>query len=396
MSAERILIAMHDFAGGGTERIAVRLANEWSRRGRRVRIFCGHEFGPTRDMVSAQVQVCEAAPVLPRSLFSRGTLGVHLRQEALAWQPDVIFAPGNFHLPVLAAYNAAGGSRAKTVCKLSNPLDLRGFARMFAPLHALGLHKLTNDIDALVAMSPALRSEAVHVLRRPDILMAPEPILGGPLPAVAAMLPKHEASPLILCAGRLEKQKNFLLAIETFAALPPHLDAQLAILGEGSQRRILERQALRLGVADRLHMPGHVPNVAAWLQRATAFLSTSRYEGYPAVLVEAIAAGIPVITTDCSPAIGEIVEDAAQGDIVPHDPAMLAAALARRIEGRVATSSTDRSDRLQRHRVEWAAGAYLRLLDELAGSHPPAMKVAPLSAQPTGDAHAVEPSARRA
>ncbi|HLY87436.1 MAG TPA: glycosyltransferase, partial [Acetobacteraceae bacterium] len=303
MSAERILIAMHDFAGGGTERIAVRLANEWSRRGRIVRIFCGHEHGPSRDLVSAKVEVGEADPVIPRSLLSRGTLGVSLRQEALAWQPDVVFGTGNFHLPVFAAYNAAGGSGAKTVCKLSNPLGLAGFVRLLAPAHSLGLRMLTKDIDALVAMSPALRNEAAHILKRPDLLMAPEPILGGTPAARLAAWQGQDPSPLIVCAGRLERQKNFSLALETFAALPPSLDARLAILGEGSQRRLLERQARRLGIADRVHMPGHVPDVATWLRRATAFLSTSHYEGYPAVLVEAIAAGIPVITTDCSPAI---------------------------------------------------------------------------------------------
>ncbi len=396
MSAKRILVVMHDFAGGGTERIAVRLANEWSRRGRHVRIFCGTEDGPTRDLVAEHVDVQEANPVLPRSLFSRAMLGRYLRDEALSWQPDIIFGTGNFHLPVLAAYSAAGGSPAKTVCKLSNPLQLEGSARFVAPLHSRGLRLLTRDIDALVAMSPALREEALRVLKRPDVLMAPEPILGR-LPAVQPRRPAEMPdAPLVVCAGRLERQKNFPLALETFAALPPSLGARLVILGEGSQRQFLEKMAERLGIADRIEMPGHVPDISMWLQRAAAFLSTSRYEGYPAVLIEAIAARTPVITTDCSPAIREIVEDATQGDVVPHCPDALAVALMERLEPSAASPSSGGPDRLQRHRVEWAAGTYLRLLDDLAGETSPIFADTPEPALANANVAILAQSARRA
>lgn len=392
MSAKRILIAMHDFAGGGTERTAIRLANEWARRGRTVRIFCGFESGPTRALVSDPVQIREADPPLPRSFASRATLGLHLRQEALLWQPDVLFGIGNFHIPVLAAYHAAGGSSAKTVCKLSNPLSLSGLFRPVAPMHAFGLRKLTKGIDAFVAMSPTLRDEACTVLKRTDILMAPEPILSGSPVMRATAHAAEKAPPLLICAGRLEKQKNFSLALEAFATIPPDRGARLAILGEGSQRRALERQARRLGIADRVHMPGHVADIGIWLQQATAFLSTSHYEGYPAVLIEAIASGVPVVTTESSPAIREIIEDMAHGEIVAHDPWGLAMALDRWIQAPATMSPATEPGLLQRHRVEWAAGAYLRLLDELTASRPPARADDRLTNPPAGS----ERAARRA
>jgi len=343
-----------------------------------VRIFCGTQAGPTRPLLSAQVEVQEADPVLPRSLLSRAVLGRLLRDEAHRWQPDIVFGTGNFHLPVFAAYHAAGGSPARTVCKLSNPLRLDDPARLMAPAHSLGLRLLTRKIDALVAMSPALREEAQRILRRPGVLTAPEPILDGS----SAQLPGNRAeaagSPLVVCAGRLERQKNFHLALETFAALPPGLGARLAILGEGSQRPSLEKLARRLGIADRVEMPGHVSDVRHWLRQASAFLSTSRYEGYPAVLIEALAARIPVITTDCSPAIREIVEHGTQGDVVPHAVEALSAALLRRLEAPATAGAPDTAaDRLQRHRVEWAAGTYLRLLDDIAVTSTPAFADTP-------------------
>lgn len=390
MAAKRILIAMHDFAGGGTERTAIRLGNEWARRGRDVRIFCGFAQGPTRALVSAAVKVREAVPALPRGFASRATLGVHLRQEALSWQPDVIFGIGNFHVPVLAAYHAAGGSAAKTLCKLSNPLSLGGLLQPLSPLHALGLRMLTRDIDALVAMSPALRDEACEVLKRSDVLLAPEPILSGP-PLARVARASAGKPPLLLCAGRLEKQKNYPLALEAFAALP-HKDARLVILGEGSQRPALEKQARRLGIADRVEMPGHVADIGIWLQQATAFLSTSRYEGYPAVLIEAIAAGVPVITTASSPAITEIIDDQACGEIVGPDPGALAAAGERWIQASATDTPAAGASRLQKHRVEWAAGSYLRLLDDLAAAKEPAS----VDVVPTSVPIASDVAARRA
>jgi glycosyltransferase involved in cell wall biosynthesis len=124
-------------------------------------------------------------------------------------------------------------------------------------------------------------------------------------------------------------------------------------------------------------MPGHVADIGPWLQQATAFLSTSNYEGYPAVLIEAIAMGVPVVTTESSPAIREIIEDKAYGEIVARDASALAMELDRRIQLPPRTSAEAGPGRLQKHRVEWAAGAYLRLLDDLAASRLPAAADAP-------------------
>ncbi len=78
----RILIVLHDFSGGGTERVAIRLANQWARMGRAVRIFCGTEAGPLRGLVDDAVSVEQADPVLPRARFSRIRLGIALARAA--------------------------------------------------------------------------------------------------------------------------------------------------------------------------------------------------------------------------------------------------------------------------------------------------------------------------
>ena len=123
-------------------------------------------------------------------------------------------------------------------------------------------------------------------------------------------------------------QKDLLTAIRAFAELPSALRARLLILGEGPLRGRLEREAQRLGVAARVEMPGHVPDIAPYLARADLYLMSSHYEGYPAVLVEAIAAGVPIVTTDCSLALPEIFPSPELGSIVrQRQPEAIAAAI---------------------------------------------------------------------
>ncbi len=283
---------------------------------------------------------------------------------------DVVFAPGNFHLPVLARFARSGTSGANTICKLSNPLAFRPRSAAHQAVHRFVLRRLAREIDCFVAMSPALRDEARTVLGRDDIALGWEPILtDGDIAPVS----HHENTrrPTIVAAGRLEPQKNFELALKAFARSTRARDAQLLLLGEGSRDEALRRLAARLGIADRLSMPGYRGSITADLRAASAFLLTSRYEGYPAVLVEAIAAGVPVITTPCSPAIAAIVASCPAGSIVRPDVAALAAAIDATLAAGRPPREAGPSFLTAMHAVGSAANAYLHLLDTARATMPP-------------------------
>ena len=149
--AHRILVVLHDFSGGGTERVAIRLANQWARMGREVRIFCGTEAGPLRSLVEAQVFVEQADPILPRSLFSRIRLGFALAAAADRFQPDAVFAPGNFHLLAMAAFGLRDRSGAATLCKISNPLMHHGRPGVTGWAQVNGLRGETDTIEKMQA-----------------------------------------------------------------------------------------------------------------------------------------------------------------------------------------------------------------------------------------------------
>src|SRR5581483_8709648 len=132
------------------------------------------------------------------------------------------------------------------------------------------------------------------------------------------------AAPVIVAAGRLVAQKRFDLLVEAMARLATR-DARLVLLGNGPQRARLAARVTALGLAERISMPGQVEDVRSALDAARLCVVSSDYEGYPAVAIEALAAGVPLVATDCSPAIGEILSDPMRGTIVPRgDTAALA------------------------------------------------------------------------
>src|SRR5690349_21941828 len=107
MRARTILICLHDFSRGGTERIAIGLAANWTDAGRDVTILCGSEQGGLRDMVDSRVKVVALDPPVPRGFLSRWRLGRAMARQLARLKPDVIFLPGNFHFLLAPALRRA-------------------------------------------------------------------------------------------------------------------------------------------------------------------------------------------------------------------------------------------------------------------------------------------------
>lgn len=367
MNAPHIAIVLHDFSTGGSERIAIRLANSWASLGREVTLYCGTEQGALRALVSSRVRVKSCEPQIVRGPFSRYRLGQRLVPALRRDRPDIVFAPGNFHLIVIGVLARARFlGRPKFVCKLSNPLAMAERPGMVGAIRSKIKRLLVAPLDTLVAMSPALGTQARKVLGSKQIFEISEPILEDRDRAVVPCAPGG-SGPLILCVGRLCGQKDFFTAIRAFALLDPALDARLIILGEGLLRLELEQEIVRYGMAKRVSMPGFIADVAPIMAAADLFLMTSQFEGYPAVLVEALAAGLAVVTTNCSPAIAEILDSPELGRCVDsRSPVAIAEAITAQLAD-PRPSSLARSALLERHRMTVSAKAYLGLFDGLSG-----------------------------
>lgn len=319
-AARHILSLAQTLNGGGVERVLLRLTGQWAARGRHVTLVIGDASGPLADELAPGVRVLPGGG-------GYATLAVAAARACRAESPDLIFCPGNHYTAAVAAIRLAG-VRAPIVGKLSNALagTHRGLVGA-AYARWLALHP--RFLDALVAMTPASAEEAAGWMRMPRdrLHVIPNP------PA----LPRADAPPVplppgrfILGVGRLALQKRWDRLI---AALPRlDSDVSLVILGEGPLRATLAAQAAALGVGDRVRLPGYAADPLPAMAQASLVALTSDHEGVPGAIREALGVGTPVVSTDSSVAIRELLDSPDKGEVVPRDFAeALVAALDRRL-----------------------------------------------------------------
>ena len=144
---------------------------------------------------------------------------------------------------------------------------------------------------------------------------------------------QEKTLPVIVAVGRLHPVKGFDDLLRAFALLRARRPARLIILGEGRSRAALEAQVTTLGLQDAVQLPGRVENVAAWMARSDLFALSSHAEGFGNALVEALAAGLPIVATRCPSGPAEILEEGRWGQLVPvGDAAAFADALAQQLD----------------------------------------------------------------
>ena len=358
-NARTIAIVLHDLPLGGSERIAVRLANRWAALGRRVTLFCGSRQGPLAELIHADVEIVEAAPPIPRGRGSRKALGRAAADYVAAHRPDILFVPGNYHWPILPAVDALpADQRPGVVAQIGTPLYRHGRGVLAQIPYNLKTRWQLRRVDRAISLSDSMTDDANRALGRRVTQCIRLPALDDD---DHAFMPPATGK-VILAAGRLVKEKGFDVALRAFALLGDP-DTRLVIVGEGERRAELEALAVELGVADRVIMPGYVPDIRPWLEIARTFLLTSWYEGYAAVIVEALGAGRPVVSTDCTPAARELLDDAQNGRVAAiGDLAGLAEAL-RQVLNAPAPDPRALARAVVDYRIGPIAEAYLQVFD---------------------------------
>jgi glycosyltransferase involved in cell wall biosynthesis len=207
-----------------------------------------------------------------------------------------------------------------------------------------------------LARTLGLPSERIRVIYNPAVTPAVFEKSAAPV-AVPWFL---EETPVILGVGRLTVQKNFRSLLQAFALVRRRRPARLVIFGEGDERRALEREARQLRVEQDVSLPGYIDNPYPCMARAAVLVLSSLWEGLPNVLIEALALGTPVVSSNCQSGPHEILDGGKYGSLVPvGDVEALASAILGSLD-----ASPDRQrlqERAQLFSLERAVNAYLEV-----------------------------------
>jgi glycosyltransferase involved in cell wall biosynthesis len=361
--AGRVALYMPSFSGGGAEYVMVMLANAFAARQIDVDLVVADAAGEHRDKVSSAVRIVDLKA--RRVVLSLLPLMRYLRRE----RPRAMLSFLNHANVVAVVARGLAGARARLVISernhLSSDYSLAGGLRGRLLLQ---LMRLTYPrADRVISVSNGVAQDLVARLGLParHVETIYNPIVSSDLRSLAAKPLDHSwfkpgAPPVVLGVGRLSRQKDFATLIRAFAKVRSERVARLMILGDGEKRMELEAMIEAEGVAVDVSMPGFASNPLPHMQRSAVFVLSSLYEGLPGVLIQAMACGTAVVSTDCPSGPAEILENGRWGRLVPVGDA---GAMARSIMAALDDEMPpDVSARAAAFGVEAAVCAYLKAL----------------------------------
>lgn len=341
--------------GGGAERVMVNLARGFSEQGLKVDLVLAKAEGPYLSQVPSRVRVVDLKA--SRVLTSLPGLVRYLKRERPA---ALLSALDHANIVAIWARKIAGipcRLVVSTHATLSKVIENASNAR--SRVMPLFIRWFYPWADAVVAVSQGVADDLVKTtwLPRELITVIYNPIVTPELLEKAKENVVHPwfkpgQPPVILSAGRLTKQKDFPTLIRAFALVRAKHPARLMILGEGEERPKLEALVRELGLEDDVSMPGFVDNPYAYMARAAVFVLSSAWEGFGNVLVEAMAVGTPVVSTDCPSGPAEILEGGKWGKLVPvGDVEGLAGAITEQISSPIGLGIAAACDRFMLEKI---------------------------------------------
>lgn len=358
---------LHSFEPGGVERVALRLVRAWRAEGVDAHIVMGRNDGAMRAEAEGLDYETLASGRIDTSWWETLWMIWHLPAVIRRTQPDVIFCAGNSYSVVMVAMELRLGRRCPpVVAKISNDL-----ARADLPAPARwGYHRWLRIqgrlIDHFTGMAPPMRAEIENATGAAfdRVSIVDDPALSRADIERLSTEGQKDAATHFIAVGRLALQKNFPLLVRAFARIARG-DDRLTILGEGGERAKIEREIARLAIGSRVTLAGHVSDTQPWLARAHVFAMSSDYEGVPAVIAEALAAGLRIVATDCSVSMGDMLDYGRLGTLVPTgDEASLAAALEAAREAKPDHAAM--AAQADRFTVERAAALYRKIFERLS------------------------------
>jgi glycosyltransferase involved in cell wall biosynthesis len=316
----RIAIFMPSLSGGGAERAMLNLAHGLAEGGCAVDLVLAQAKGTYLSEVNDSVRIVDLAA--SRVLTSLPALARYLRNE----RPVALLSALDYANVVALWARRLAGIPGRVVVNEQNTIShsARNSARRRQRMVPHLVKRFYPWADYVIGNSQGVADDLSRVtgLPRGRIKILYNPVVTPELREKVRASPNHpwfEAGqpPVILAVGRLTKQKDFPTLIRAFAQAHQTRPTRLLILGEGPDRPALQALVNQLGLEDVVAMPGFVENPYAYMSRASLYVLSSRWEGLPTVLIEALYCGPPIIATDCPSGPREILGDGQHGLLVP-------------------------------------------------------------------------------
>lgn len=331
----RIALYLNSLEIGGAESVVVELGNRFIELGFKVDFVLGQAKGALVNKVSTKAKIVDltaknayrGVPALVRYIYKES--------------PDVFLAATELTGLIAVFSKALLGFRHNVVVVLMTTVSRHKRLPIKKKIERILLSWLYPKADEIIAISHGVaRDFSDYIGLSPDrIRVIYTPVITPQLLSEAKVNIDHPffqpgQPPVILGVGRLSEAKGFPLLIQAFALVRRHRPARLLIVGEGEQRPALERLIHSLGLTEEISLPGFVSSPFPYMSKASVFVLSSLWEGLPAVLIEALACGAPVVSTDCKSGPSEILDHGKYGHLVPvNDVEALAQAIEASLNG---------------------------------------------------------------
>lgn len=313
-----LAIFLTSLDGGGAERAMANLASGFAKQGLIVDLVLVKQEGPYLSLISPEVRIVNLKT--QRLLLTIPALVRYLQQERpkalLSSLEDTnivaIWARRLAAVPTRLGVNVQNNLSQES----GNSTELK---RQLAPRLVRWFYPWT---DAIIPVSQGVAEDLVDLgLPADRIKVIYNPVVTPELFEKASEFPNHPwyksgQPPVILGVGRLDKQKDFPTLLQAFALVRQQHSAKLIILGDGKERHSLEMLVKELGVSEDVDLPGFVSNPFGYMAYSNVFVLSSLFEGLPTVIIEAMAVGTPVVSTDCKSGPAEILQDGHYGRLV--------------------------------------------------------------------------------
>jgi glycosyltransferase involved in cell wall biosynthesis len=355
-----IALVLPDLRFGGGQRVFLELARQFVASGHRVDIVSLTGDGELVAEVPAAVGY---KPLLKGRAHGGIRLALRVLPALTRYfrdaRPDVILSSmtGTNLLTVLA--HGRAGRQGRLVLREAASLSNTG-SRTTRWLMRI----LYPRAEALLAVSEGVAKDLERLGLDPSLIhVIHNPIDAERVRVLAAQvepLPSFCNTPFIVSIGRLTIQKDHGTLLRAYAASALRHTHKLIVIGEGEQRQVLAQLASKLGIEGRVELAGSFVNPYPILASAALLVLSSRWEGYPNVLLEALALGVPVVATDCPGGPRELLQDGRYGRLAPVGDHL---ALVRATDDELREPAGNRHEMIEAHQPRKVAYRYLALLD---------------------------------